>query len=448
MRTNETLPDPRKNETRTGKNSNGHGGRRAGSGRKSNAANIAKNRRDDQLSISEAYGQSYHKQLRNGSQIQLSKDQALMKNSYEKKLKSLNEKKKEKSTEEKADFLMKINSHRESEKQAAEALIKVYNYCRRPEEVVMDDTSRESDSDDTSSVSSDEDFEDEELSYDDEEISESRSRTRSKYMPPKSSTFGFFLDTVKSELLKSCNLASGKKWYYLNAQDLKIPEQKEQNKNVPSSLYCQEVEVFVHAPFNHFEDLNQDRIVNMTCPCCNKSGNLHSNGWCFRPAHKSDSLVWILHQRLRCERRDGKNGCGRTCSTFHPGIMKQLPNAVTESFPFLMTASGLGMHESLMQMFMVLCTKGILFSTFAASVNAAKRFKYWRSHLNYLDKVHDKISKTERMKVQSSFHPMPFSPYDYAGEYNGIDLKPSLVKKLFLQVGDLYCVLNLDPNLV
>ena len=50
--------------------------------------------------------------------------------------------------------------------------------------------------------------------------------------------------------------------------------------------------------------------------------------------------------------------------------MKQLPNAVTESFPFLMTASGLGMHESLMQMFMVLCTKGILFSTFAASVNA------------------------------------------------------------------------------
>ena len=183
------------------------------------------------------------------------------------------------------------------------------------------------------------------------------------------------------------------------------------------------MEVFVHAPFNHFGDLNPHHIVNLTCPCCNKTGNLHSNGWSFRPAHKSDSIVWIFHQRLRCETRDGKNGCGRTCSTFHPGIMKQLPNAVTESFPFLMTASGLGMHESLMQMFMVLCTKGILFSTFAASVNAAKKFKYWRSHLNYLDKVYDKTSKTERLQVQSSFHPMPFSPYDYAGEYNGIDLK-------------------------
>ena len=53
MRTNETLPGRRKSETRTGKNSNGHGGRRAGSGRKSNAANIEKNRSDDrQLLIS------------------------------------------------------------------------------------------------------------------------------------------------------------------------------------------------------------------------------------------------------------------------------------------------------------------------------------------------------------------------------------------------------------
>ena len=121
--------------------------------------------------------------------------------------------------------------------------------------------------------------------------------------------------------------------------------------------------------------------------------------------------------------------------------MEQLPNAITESFPFMMTASGQGMALSMVRQFISLITSGIQFGTFAKSINEAKRTKYWIDKANYYDNGTD-IQRAKEVYGTNVFVKL-FSPYSTPGEYNGIPLKSILVKELFLIVSS--CILHAKP---
>ena len=150
-------------------------------------------------------------------------------------------------------------------------------------------------------------------------------------------------------------------------------------------------------------------------------------------------MVHIRHRRLACKL--ARQGCGRTFATFHPQFMVQLPTAVTEKFPFLVTDGGLGMHVSMIRQFICLCTKGILFSTFCDSINEPKMTRYWEKHANYLDTLKDHTANSIEGHSSMGFVKRPFPPYVSPGEYNGVLLKPGLVRKLFLQVCDIFVII-------
>ena len=429
---------------------NNHGGKRSNSGRKSKSETAAQFAQKDkkQPTIERTFGSMYSKQAKTSGAPRLTKVQALLKRDYE-----VNQKEREEQRR------MNQGKAVDDATTAAQSLIDLYRYSQTTQENL-------SDSEDEDDLEY-EGVDDEEDSLDDDNdfpsASTMTSRKRMQYQPPADSTLAIFLSAYKVKLIQQKILESGKKWFHLSAFDSEVdlddtdgmihrepeedtfdenPRDKAANGKIKTSVdpfcstarYCREIEVYIHAPLHQHKDLVPKRLSEFLCPNCQKSGNLISHSWHYRPAHKLDSVVWVLHERLVCSNRGNKDGCGRTIASFHRNFMKQLPNAVTEVFPFLMTPTGVGMHQSLMHQFMELCTKGILFSTFASSVNASKRSKYWSLHLNHLDRTHDKVSKLKNLNVTSSFVAQPFSPYDFAGEYNGIDLKPSLVRLLFLQV--------------
>ena len=78
--------------------------------------------------------------------------------------------------------------------------------------------------------------------------------------------------------------------------------------------------------------------------------------------------------------------------------------------------------------------KGILFGTYCSSINEIKMTKYWRTHLSYVDRLWDYVKGHKSFGTDDQFVPQPFYQYKSVGEYNGILLKPRLLRKLFLQV--------------
>ena len=163
--------------------------------------------------------------------------------------------------------------------------------------------------------------------------------------------------------------------------------------------YCSEnAWVFLFDPFHQTQHLIEKKLCDHECIRCKKTKTIESNGWNWRPQHHGERVDWVLHRRIHCHPKNG--GCGKTFAEFHPEFMSQLPNAISEMFPFLATASGLGIHESMMYQFLHLCTKGILFGTYCGSINEAKMTRYWKNHLCYLDRLSDKIKKLGRNRSQ------------------------------------------------
>ena len=285
------------------------------------------------------------------------------------------------------------------------------------------------DDDDEEDYHSDDDYEEDDdegnISISDNNNSR-KSRASARYKPPPGSTLYNYLETRKAELTAERSLNTGQAWF--------PPEHAALGKEVNPMHFCKEA-AWIHrfAPFySRRLPEGKQEIKDYTCIHCNEKGNLESNGCYWRPQHYFDREVWLLHRRLVCKKKNGC-GCGRTFAEFHPKFMEQLPSAVVESFPFMVTASGIGMHRAMMFQFLFLATKGVLFSTYAKSINEMKMARYWTTHGVYLDLLADTVVAKTKLKTMDDFTPRPFPPYKSVGEYNGILLKPRLLKKLFLQ---------------
>jgi len=113
----------------------------------------------------------------------------------------------------------------------------------------------------------------------------------------------------------------------------------------------------------------------------------------------------------------------------HPAFLDQLPTPIVECFPFLTTAKGQGIHEMMMHQFLNLAMKGILFGTYCASINEMKRMQYSMQHISYLDHLAAYVAgRIEYADVVVQ----PFAPFGSPGEYHGVELRPKLLRTLFL----------------
>lgn len=250
---------------------------------------------------------------------------------------------------------------------------------------------------------------------------EKASKESSRYKPPTDSKLGQYLTKKRRDIFNLQEKGVTQAWF--PPETTAIYE-----SGMDPFSYCKDTAwVYNFNPFQCHNSLIGEAPSSYQCIHCDRVGYLESNGYYWRPQHFFAETIWLNHRRLVCRRVKG--GCGRTFAEFHPKFMGQLPNVVVEQFPFLPTASGIGIHKSMMHQFLYLCTKGILFGTYCNAINEMKMTKYWSTHCTYLDRLHDKAKG-----FGDFFVPMPFYPFQSVGEYNGILLKPSLMRKLFLQV--------------
>jgi hypothetical protein len=281
---------------------------------------------------------------------------------------------------------------------------------------------------------------DEEYDVDDEDdMSEEvkKKRESSRYKPRPGTKLYNYLDGVKNSILSQTNSraqGNGKVWYPPDFSAISID-------NVDPFNWCSEAAWVYHFnPFVHNAKNITESLLDHKCIHCDKTESLQSNGWFWRPQHSFHNTIWLLHRRVRCRSDRGIDGCGRTFAEFHPKFMAQLPNVVVDRFPFLATVSGIGMHEAMVHQFLHLCVKGILFGTYSASINEIKTVRYWKDHLSYLDVLSDKVKGRSALVEAGAtdyFVPQPFYPFKSPGEYNGILLKPKLVRSIFLRVRSL-----------
>jgi hypothetical protein len=316
---------------------------------------------------------------------------------------------------------MRIAIRKEKENEAAEALAALQAAV----------SSAPDDDDDDEDY--DADMEDESQAEGEEDAGGKPRRQRQSYQPPKNSRLKNYLDGIKDIITNSSNISNRKKgraWYPpttcgIVATDLDPFE------------YCKEFAwVYDFSPFVQFDKIIEKPVKEHKCVHCGTIGTLKGNGLHYRPMHHFNNIVWLLHRRLECNNANG--GCGRTFAEFHPAFLAQLPNPAIENFPFLTTASGLGLHKSMMHQFIHLCIKGVLFGTYCASINEARMVQFHQTHLSYLDVLHDVVERRSNMPgsgtEDDTFVPKPFFPFSSPGSYNGILLKPSLLRHLFIRV--------------
>lgn len=248
-------------------------------------------------------------------------------------------------------------------------------------------------------------------------------------MPPKNSARYNVLKAKKDSITQisgQLNTQRGKCWYAPDTCALS-------SRNIsPDAMWEEDLHVYHFHPFVQFQR-RVGELKGYKCIHCGKKETLGSNSWNWRPMIMLDKTAWLLHRRLRCKADSG--GCGRTFAEFDKRFMQQLPTVVVEHFPFLTTRGGLGLHNSVMDTFMYLCTKGVLFGSFCQAVNEGRKRKYFQDHCSYLDIKHDEQMQRDNNPTFEDFSvAMPFSTFEDPGEYNGILLKPGLLRYLFLEV--------------
>ena len=236
-----------------------------------------------------------------------------------------------------------------------------------------------------------------------------------KYMPPANSVLDLFLKTTQENILAT------KVWLAPESDPLTSACVGE-----PGPWYTNKIWRYVWRPFDQYRHLVD--LKETKCFCCKKSGFLMSKGYRWRPMFNTQSIDWVLHQRMTC------NDCGKSFSTIDHRFLAQLPTRVAERFPYIVPNSkGPGIHQGLIYMFANLATKQVMIGTFVNMINELYRTQYDRDRISYYDAAYERVKKTsENPYFQSFKFTEPFSTYDTPGEYGGLRLSRHLMKNAFL----------------
>ena len=306
-----------------------------------------------------------------------------------------------------------------------------------------DDSDWEEDEEDSDSEDEDSLAGDTEQDNNGEPTATPKFQQRARYKPPKGSFVDQVLVAKNTQIKHDLKTKKGKHWYF--------PEQDPVSECLsttpkPEDWYRQRIICYNWTPFTQYcglvGNLQQDyKCIHCSRPC------LQSNGYYWRAAFDFDKIVWIRHRRLRCnpnkkgsavengEETEG-SGCGKTFAEIHPLFLAQLPTRVVETLPFLTRPKGPCMSTMMIFSFMSMATKGIMFGTFASIFNELYAIKHTEDHLSYLEAVIDRTEGIDRFGLTPQTLPKVFAPFQSAGEYNGIKLRPSLVRHYFYNAAE------------
>ena len=245
-------------------------------------------------------------------------------------------------------------------------------------------------------------------------------RNRGAYKPPSNSTLGTYLATIREKVNKAPfkdEIDKGRHWeppYYDPLSHRLMHD--------PREWYKHRAWVFYWLPFRQYK--NQVALKDFSCIHCASAATLESKAYDYRPMIDFEKDIWCLHRRLKC------TCCKRTFAEIDPRFISQLPTTIVEMFPFLTTVRGPGLSQMVLYHFMELATKGVSFGMYASSVNHIRRLQHSIMHCNYLDRL--SVWNNTRSELDTGIA-QPFAPFFSLGEYNGIELKPRLLKTIFFR---------------
>ena len=263
-----------------------------------------------------------------------------------------------------------------------------------------------------------------------------KKKVRKRYKPPRGSQLDQYLVAMGETIKNDVKAGRGKHWYLPESD----PAADKSGKPEPVQFYRARVSCFNWTPFTSYCKIVGNLQKDYECIHCHKKC-LVSNGYYWRAAFDFDRLVYVRHRRVRCSPKiqwtadvDGKltvgKGCGKSFAEFHPDFLTQMPTRVVETLPFLTRPKGPLMSTNMMYAFMELAEKGIMFGTFAAVFNTLYRIQHTTDHIAYVEAVKDARDANDRLGI-TSVVPAVFAPFHSPGEYNGIELQPSLVQYFF-----------------
>ena len=244
--------------------------------------------------------------------------------------------------------------------------------------------------------------------------------TRPSYMPPKGSCLFNQMEEIEKKFasggLRTFSAQKGM-WCY-GCSEKKDPVAS--NSESPDAWYASKFECFTWMPFDYFGTAVDIKSINCVHDGCN-SCSLKKLALAWRPVICIDKVAWVLHHRIQCK------DCKKTFSTIDPKFLAQLPTRILERFPFMTGKKGPGIHQSLVFHFISLIGKGIMYGTYANSINELHRIRYSMETISYYDTIAEKKDLADN--IEFDFIPKVFSNFDSAGEYGGIKLTAKLLRR-------------------
>jgi len=261
------------------------------------------------------------------------------------------------------------------------------------------------------------------------EVKERRIRNRTVYKPAPGSTLDnefkqfqkknhgesrkagqmFTLNTIRNDVMR------GKRWFGPESDPLSTGKDTD-----PEAWYTENLWKFVWMPFDQYS--KHCNLKDMECFHCGGSVESHRYDW--RPMFYHERIVWVYHRRCRCQK------CNKTFAEIDPRFLAQLPTRVAERFPFVTTASGPGLHESMVFSFANLFTKRIMFGPYADMTNELHSVGYDKTRCGYYDACYDYQQHGLHVD-EDSYIAKPFAEFISPGYYGGIRLTRALLKVVF-----------------
>jgi len=218
-----------------------------------------------------------------------------------------------------------------------------------------------------------------------------RKYQRSSYIPPRNSVLWKKMEMFK-ETVKDHSISNSSKDKYLWRDNNQADPVAAFNKK-PEEFYLSNFHPFVWAPTKQF-GLQVD-LKQMKCAECKKcSLKLHQYAW--RPMFQFEKIIWVLHHRIECQEK----GCKKTFASIDPRFLSQLPTKIVERFPFVTTIGGPGIHQSMIFHFVHLLTKGIMYGTYAKSINELHNIRYACDTISYYDCAADYTQGKENNNLE------------------------------------------------
>lgn len=157
-------------------------------------------------------------------------------------------------------------------------------------------------------------------------------------------------------------------------------------------------------------------ISGIKCPKCKSKAHVHSYEY-KRVIETDNSIGYVIHRRFKCP----KEGCETVISSIDPRTLEQLPEEVTEFYPYGHSERSTGVHKSLLSRWAILTRFGTRLGQITKCENeliaqdySRRQRHYYRVQLAEIEKRErereDKEKKRQRLGIETEEMPIIYVP--------------------------------------